>query len=91
MVAKGRASGASLNNPAARSAGNLCHEQGTVSAYILRRRLEECARELGDPKLGDQSITDIAFGWGLNSGPHFTRSFRNRFPAVAARIPRAVP
>jgi len=51
----------------------------TVSAYILRRRLEECARELGDPKLGDQSITDIAFGWGFNSGPHFTRSFRNRF------------
>jgi len=51
----------------------------TVSAYILRRRLEECARELGDPKLADHSITDIAFGWGFNSGPHFTRSFRNRF------------
>jgi AraC-like DNA-binding protein len=51
----------------------------TVSAYILRRRLEECARELSDPKCDQLSITEIAFGWGFNSGPHFTRSFRNRF------------
>jgi len=51
----------------------------TISAYILRRRLEECARELADPQLARQSITQIAFGWGFNSGPHFTRSFRNRF------------
>jgi len=51
----------------------------TVSAYILRRRLEECARELADPKLNHLSITEIAFGWGFNSGPHFTRSFRLRF------------
>ena len=51
----------------------------TVSAYILRRRLEECARELASPDLAHQSITQIAFGWGFNSGPHFTRSFRNRF------------
>lgn len=51
----------------------------TLSAYILRRRLEECARELGDPARRDRSITDIAFGWGFNSAPHFTRSFRARF------------
>jgi AraC-like DNA-binding protein len=53
----------------------------TVSAYMLRRRLEECARELADPQLAHLSITEIAFGWGFNSGPHFTRSFRNRFGA----------
>ena len=51
----------------------------TVSAYILRRRLEECARELPDPRLQHLSITDIAFGWGFNSGPHFARSFRAHF------------
>jgi len=51
----------------------------TVSAYILRRRLEECARDLADPGLGQLSITEIAFSWGFNSGPHFTRSFRDRF------------
>ena len=51
----------------------------TVSAYILRRRLEECARELADPARGRASITEIAFGWGFNSAPHFTRTFRDRF------------
>ena len=51
----------------------------TVSAYILRRRLEECARELADPARARASITEIAFGWGFNSAPHFTRSFRERF------------
>ncbi len=51
----------------------------TVSAYILRRRLEECARELADPERRGASITEIAFGWGFNSAPHFTRSFRERF------------
>jgi AraC-like DNA-binding protein len=51
----------------------------TVSAYILRRRLEECARELADPERRRASITEVAFGWGFNSAPHFTRSFRERF------------
>lgn len=51
----------------------------TVSAYILRRRLEECARELADPERRSASITEIAFGWGFNNPPLFTRSFRERF------------
>ena len=53
--------------------------QETVSAYILRRRLEECARQMADPRWRGHSITEIAFGWGFNSAPHFTRSFRSRF------------
>ena len=51
----------------------------TVSAYILRRRLEECARQIGDPCWRGHSMTEIAFGWGFNSAPHFTRSFRERY------------
>jgi AraC family transcriptional activator of tynA and feaB len=51
----------------------------TVSAYILRRRLEECARQLGDLRWGGHTITEIAFSWGFNSAPHFTRSFRDCF------------
>jgi AraC-like DNA-binding protein len=54
-----------------------CNE--TVSAYILRRRLEECARQIGDPSWRGHSMTEIAFGWGFNSAPHFTRSFRDRY------------
>jgi len=49
------------------------------SAYILRRRLEECAAQLGDPRWRNYSITNIAFSWGFNSAPHFTRSFRARY------------
>src|SRR5690606_32917773 len=53
--------------------------QEPVSAYILRRRLEECARQMADPLWRGHSITEIAFAWGFNSVPHFTRSFRDRY------------
>lgn len=49
------------------------------SSYILRRRLEECAAQLGDARWRNYSITNIAFSWGFNSAPHFTRSFRARY------------
>ena len=51
----------------------------TVSAYVLRRRLEECARQMADPQWRARSIAEIAFSWGFNSAPHFTRSFRDRY------------
>ena len=51
----------------------------SLSAYILRRRLEECAVQLRDPRWRHYSITNIAFGWGFNSAPHFARSFRARY------------
>lgn len=60
----------------------------TVSAYILRRRLEECARQMTDPQWRGRSIAEIAFGWGFNSAPHFTRSFRDRY-SVSPRHYRA--
>ncbi len=51
----------------------------SVSTYILRRRLEECARQLADIRWRNRSICEIAFGWGFNSAPHFSRSFRERY------------
>jgi AraC family transcriptional activator of tynA and feaB len=51
----------------------------SASSYILRRRLEECAAQLRDPRWQHHSITSIAFGWGFNSAPHFARSFRAQF------------
>lgn len=53
----------------------------SILAYIMRRRLEECASQLADPRWRGHSITEIAFGWGFNSAPHFTRSFREHFGA----------
>jgi AraC family transcriptional activator of tynA and feaB len=51
----------------------------SISAYVLRRRLEECAARLIDARWSGHSITEIAFSWGFNSAPHFTRSFREQF------------
>ncbi len=63
----------------------------TVSAYILRRRLEECARQMADPRWSGHSITQIAFSWGFNSAPHFTRSFRERFSVSPRQYRQQLP
>jgi AraC-like DNA-binding protein len=54
-------------------------ERETVPAYILRRRLEECARRLASSLWRGHTITEIAFAGGFNSGPHFTRAFRQQY------------
>jgi AraC-like DNA-binding protein len=54
----------------------LSDDADSASRYILRRRLEECARELADPAQRARSVTDIAFGYGFNSLAHFSRAFR---------------
>jgi AraC-like DNA-binding protein len=50
-----------------------------ISAYILRRRLEECARQMKNPAWNGHTLTEIAFSWGFNSAAHFTRCFRDQF------------
>lgn len=50
-----------------------------VSAYILRRRLEECARRMRSRAWKAHTLTEIAFSWGFNSAAHFTRSFHAQF------------
>lgn len=54
-------------------------ERETVSEYILRRRLEECARLLASSLWRGHTITEIAFASGFNSCPHFTRAFRKQY------------
>jgi AraC family transcriptional regulator, positive regulator of tynA and feaB len=50
-----------------------------ISHQILRRRLEECARQLTNPLFQNVSITSIAFQWGFNSSAHFSRAFKQQF------------
>ena len=50
-----------------------------VSAYIIRRRLEECARQIRNPAWAGHTLTEIAFAWGFNSAAHFTRAFHEQF------------
>lgn len=51
----------------------------TLGQYVLRRRLEECARRLRDPADAARSVTEIAFDCGFTDASYFGRSFRQRY------------
>lgn len=50
-----------------------------VAAYILKRRLEECAKRLADPHWRGRSVSEIAFAWGFNSLASFDRAFKRHY------------
>jgi AraC-like DNA-binding protein len=54
-------------------------ESETVTQYIQRRRLEECARALIAAPVRGRLVTEIAFDYGFNSLTHFGRVFRHQF------------
>jgi AraC-like DNA-binding protein len=54
-------------------------EKETIAKYILRRRLEDCARALTAPTSRKRTITSIAFDHGFSSATHFGRVFRARY------------
>lgn len=64
-------------------------ESDTIARYILRRRLEECARALRDPMKASLSVTAIAFRFGFSSSPHFSRAFRERYDMSPSQFRRA--
>lgn len=74
-------------------------EECSLNQYIWDLRLAGCYRDLANPDLLDRSITEIAFGWGFRSTPHFSRVFRRRFgvspsayrAANSPRCPQAQP
>lgn len=51
-------------------------EGATVSRWILRRRLEECRRDLRRHGRGSRTIAAVAGRWGFLSATHFSRVFR---------------
>ena len=51
----------------------------TVSQYIRRRRLEECARLLSNAPRGARTISDIAFDYGFASCTNFGKVFREQY------------
>jgi AraC-like DNA-binding protein len=54
-------------------------EGTTVSAWIRRRRLEHCRRDLRDPAHAQRSVSAIGARWGLPDASHFSRLFRAAF------------
>jgi AraC family transcriptional activator of tynA and feaB len=61
----------------------------SLSRYILRRRLEECAKQLSSVLWNRQTITEIAFACGFNSAAHFTRAFRDEYGMTPSQYRRA--
>jgi AraC-like DNA-binding protein len=62
----------------------------TVGAYILRRRLEECARAMSDAAQRSRTVTEIAFLHGFNNASHFGRVFRERYKSTPSDYRRRV-
>lgn len=49
------------------------------SEYLWSERLSRCSRDLADPALRRQSVSQIAFRWGFNDASHFSKAFRQRY------------
>jgi AraC-like DNA-binding protein len=54
-------------------------EGQSVSAMIRKQRLDQCRRDLSDPKQIKRTVMDIAFQWGFNDAAHFSRLFKRHF------------
>ncbi len=64
-------------------------EPETVTQYIQRRRLEECARALIEAPVRGRLVTEIAFDYGFNSLTHFGRVFRIQYGLTPSEYRRA--
>lgn len=64
-------------------------ENDSVTAYLKRRRLEECAFELAQPQWRGRSITATASDWGFRSVTHFARAFKSVYGATPSAYKHA--
>ncbi|NUS42312.1 MAG: helix-turn-helix domain-containing protein [Mycobacteriaceae bacterium] len=60
-------------------------EDMTVASYIRAQRLEQCRRELADPRYDTRPAHAIGARWGLTDAPHFTRAFRAAYHLTPAQ------
>jgi AraC-like DNA-binding protein len=54
-------------------------ESATVSQWIREQRLDRCKRDLEDQRLSRQTISTIAYRWGLRDPSYFSHAFRERY------------
>jgi AraC-like DNA-binding protein len=64
-------------------------ENDSVTGYIRRRRLEECAWRLSQPLWQGRSVTSTASDWGFRSMAHFARAFKDQYGATPTAFRRA--
>ncbi len=51
----------------------------TITGWTRERRLEQCWRDLGDPRLVHRPVAAVAASWGLVDAAQFSRAFRARY------------
>jgi AraC-like DNA-binding protein len=64
-------------------------ENDSLTAYVRRRRLEECAFELAQPQWFGRSITATASDWGFRNVTHFARAFKCAYGATPRAFKQA--
>ncbi|HZF87706.1 helix-turn-helix domain-containing protein [Streptomyces sp.] len=58
----------------------LFQQEGrTVAGWIRERRLEQCRRDLADPRAAARPISAIAARWGFANPAHFSQAFRHAY------------
>jgi len=68
----------------------LFAEEGGIYAYIQRRRLHACYRELTHDMRAARRIVDVALKWGFSNHSHFTRIFREYYGMAPSTLRDAV-
>ncbi|MFI9274273.1 helix-turn-helix domain-containing protein [Kitasatospora sp. NPDC052896] len=51
-------------------------EETTITAWIRRRRLDGCRRDLAGPYAGNRTVASIGARWGFLDPAHFSRVFK---------------
>jgi AraC-like DNA-binding protein len=64
-------------------------QETTLAAWIRRRRLDRCRRDLADPAMRMLPISSIAARWGLTNPTHFGRMFRSEYGVQPTEYRRA--
>jgi len=73
---------AAANHVSKRYLHRLFEAEGvTVSAWIRKRRLEGCRRDLANPARAAEPVARIGARWGLTSPAHLSRLFREAYGA----------
>ncbi|MER6162052.1 helix-turn-helix domain-containing protein [Streptomyces sp. NPDC001868] len=71
---------AAAHNISTRHLHRIFHTTGmTVAGWIRRRRLENCSRDLADPRHANRPIHAVAARWGFPDKAHFSRVFHSAY------------
>ena len=64
----------------------FAREGTTVSEWIRHRRLEACRRDLRDPALAHESVSQIARRWGITNPSSFSRMVRDAYGRAPSEL-----